>query len=206
MAGQTLACFCGLVISVHLAFPPAKFFLQCLYDVLHTKHNWRDRLKLSPLALLDLQAWRHLEPWTGRALAPDSLPHIGTFATDASPTSWGATLLPSTDQRLLLVHNFFKQASLHINVRELEAVKRAVLSFFPTSDWRPTSVHSTSWAPVHLKVDNQVVMYYLHSLCSPSMALMKEIQALFYLQESWRIVMEPKYIRSEDNAILDRLS
>ena len=74
VAARTLACFCGLAISLHLAFPPARFFLQSLYDVLRTKRNWRDQLRLSPQARLDLQAWQHLGRWTGRAFAPDSLP------------------------------------------------------------------------------------------------------------------------------------
>ena len=35
---------------------------------------------------------------------------------------------------------------------------------------------------------------------------MKEIRTLFYLLESRRIILEPEYIRSEDNVIPDRLS
>ena len=35
---------------------------------------------------------------------------------------------------------------------------------------------------------------------------MKEIRALFYLLESRRIILEPEYIRSEDNVVPDRLS
>ena len=50
------------------------------------------------------------------------------------------------------------------------------------------------------------VMYYLQSLCSPSLDLMKEIRAVFYLLESPRIVLELECIRSEDNVILDHLS
>ena len=206
VAARTLARFCGLAISLHLAFPPARFFLQSLYDVLRTKRNWRDQLRLSPQARLDLQAWQHLGRWTGRAFAPESLPQIGTLATDASPTGWGATFLPSPDRRLLLARGFFNRASQHINVRELEAVRRAILAFFPTSGRRPPSLCQTSWARVRLKVDNQVVMYCLRSLCSPSLALMKEIRTLFYLLESRRIILEPEYIRSEDNVIPDRLS
>ena len=205
-AARTLARFYGLAISLHLAFPPAKFFLQSLYHVLRTKRNWRDQLRLSPQARLDLQAWQHLGRWTGRAFAPESLPQIGTLATDVSQTGWGATFLLSPDWRLLLARGFFNCASQHINVRELEAVRRAILSFFPTSGRRPPSLCQTSWARVRLKVDNQVVMYCLWSLYSPSLALMKEIRTLFYLLESRRIILELEYIRSEDNVISDRLS
>ena len=206
VAARVLARFCGLAISVHLAFPPARFFLQSLYDVLRTKRNWRDHLTLSPQARLDLQAWQHLERWTGRALSPDSLPQIGTLATDASPAGWGATLGTSRAPTLLLARGFFNRASRHINVRELEAVRNGVLSFFPNPGPRPPSLSRTGWARVRLKVDNQVVMYCLRSLCSPSLALMTELRRLFYLLESRRIILEPEYIKSEDNIIPDRLS
>ena len=204
VAARTLARFCGLAISIHLAFSPTKFFLQSLYNVLRTKCNWWHQLKWSPQARLDLQAYQYLEHWMGRALAPDSLPQIGMLATDASPMGWGVTFLPSTDRRLLLVYSFSNQASLHINIRELEAVKRAILSFFPTSSRRPISLHQINWARV--KVDNQMLVHYHWSLCSPSIALMKEIRALFCLLKSWRIILEPEYIHSEDNVIPDRLS
>ena len=106
------------------------------------------------------------------------------------PPGWGATFLPLTDLRLLLARGFFNRASLHINVHELEVVKRVILSFSPTSGRRPTSLCQTSWAHVQLKVDDQVVMYYLWSLCSPFLALMKEIRALFYLLESQRTILK----------------
>ena len=44
VVARDLARFCGLGVSLYLAFPLAHFFLQNLYAVLHTKRSWRDRL------------------------------------------------------------------------------------------------------------------------------------------------------------------
>ena len=45
---KKLAQFCGLGISIHPAFPPARFFLQALYGDLMTKRSWHDWVRLSP--------------------------------------------------------------------------------------------------------------------------------------------------------------
>ena len=45
VVARELARFCGLRISLYLAFPLARFFLQSLYSVLRTKRSWRDRLR-----------------------------------------------------------------------------------------------------------------------------------------------------------------
>ena len=48
VVARHLARFCGQAISVSLAFPPARFLLQALYDILRKKRSWRDRLLLTP--------------------------------------------------------------------------------------------------------------------------------------------------------------
>ena len=40
VVARRLARFCGLAISIHLAFPPARLFLAELYAVLRTKKSW----------------------------------------------------------------------------------------------------------------------------------------------------------------------
>ena len=107
MVARVLARFCGLAISVHLTFPLARFSLQSLYDVLHTKRNWWDQLDVVSAGLRRSSSLVTLERWTGRALAPDSLPQIGKLTIDAFPEGWGATFLPLKDPRLFLARCFY---------------------------------------------------------------------------------------------------
>ena len=94
VVARELARFCGLGISLYLAFPLARLFLQSLYSVLRTKRSWRDQLRLTPRARLDLETWENLWKCAGRPFNPDSVPFAGTLATDASLTGWGATFSP----------------------------------------------------------------------------------------------------------------
>lgn len=103
---------------------------------------------------------------------------------DPSMAGLGATFIHPTDERLLLAHGFFNLVAVHINVHELEAVRRQFLSFFPSPSMRPSTISPTGWACIQLKVDNQVVMYYLWSLCSTRTTFMKEIREHFHLLES----------------------
>ena len=77
-----------------------------------------------------------------------------------------------------MAHGFSNRIQAHINVKELQVVKLATLSFFP----RPALQHATPQC-IRLQVDNQVVMYILRHLTTPSLELMKEVRALFYLLE-----------------------
>ena len=131
VVARELASFCGLAISLLLAFPLARFFLQSLYGVLRTKRSWRDRLRLPAQACLDLEAWVNIRRCEGRPLNPDALPFAGTVATDASLTGWGATFSPPQAKAPLLARGFFDRSLTHINVRELQAVELALRSFFP---------------------------------------------------------------------------
>lgn len=71
---------------------------------------------------------------------------LGELAVDVSLAVWGATFLPSKDQTLFLGRGFFNRASLHINVRDMEVVRKGSLSFFPTPRRRPPSLSRTGWA------------------------------------------------------------
>ena len=199
VVARHLARFCGLAISVHLAFPPARFFLTSLYAVLRTKRSWSDRLRLSTQARLDLTAWRHLERWNGRALAPDSLPFRETMATDASMTGWGATWTPATSSPTVLARGFFNDLTAHINVRELEAVRRALQAFLPPR-------RAYRWTRVRLKVDNQVAMYAIRAMSSHSLQIMREVRLLFYELEARRVMLLPEYIPTFENIVPDALS
>ena len=108
--------FCGQAIALYLAFPLARFFLQSLYSVLQKKRSWRDRLRLTPQACLDLEAWVNIRRCEGRPLNPDLVPFTGTLAMDASLFGWGATFEAPGPAPPLLARGFFDRELTHINV------------------------------------------------------------------------------------------
>ena len=83
---------------------------------------------------------------------------------------------------MLLARGFFNRTEEHINVHELEAMCGALLAFLPR---RRTS----TWLRVRLKVDNQVAMYAIRALCSPSVQIIREIRLLFYVLETRRVLL-----------------
>ena len=199
VVARDLARFCGLGVSLSLAFPLARFFLMNLYRVLRTKRSWRDRLRLPAPALLDLEAWINIRRCEGRPLNPDAIPFAGTVATDASLTGWGATYTPPRATVPLLARGFFDRSLRHINVRELQAVELALRSFFPGSS------HGMS-RRLRLLVDNQVVMYCLRSMTTGSKALLRPLRQLQRVCETRALLLDPTYIPSADNTLPDKLS
>ena len=195
-----LAQFCGSAISLYLAFPLARFFLTSLYAVLRGKRSWRDHLRLSPQALLDLEAWENIGRLEGRPLNPDAVPFDGTLATDASLTGWGATFSPVGSGVPRLARGFFDRQLLHINIREMQAVERALLSFFPPCCRRTDSRR------IRLLVDNQVVLYCIKAMTSHSPSLMAPLRRLQAACTTRHILLDPEYIPSAENVLPDRLS
>ena len=202
VVARKLAQFCGRANSISLAFPPARFFLQSLYDVLRTKRPWRDHLHLTPQVKEDLAAWAHLARWNGRALAEDRIPSLGTLATDASLTGWGATYQPSKSPALLLARGFWNRTMEHINVRELQAIHRAIVSFGS----RITPPRKGPWRRLLVQLDSQVAFFALLNMCSPSGPVMRELRILFQLCQARQLLLQPTWIPSQANVIPDQLS
>ena len=175
IVARDLARFCGSAISLYLAFPLARFFLMSLYSLLRGKRSWRDRLRLTPQARLDLAAWSNIAKLVGRALHPESVPLTGTLATDASLAGWGATYTAQDSDQPLLARGFFDRELTHINVREMQAVHLALLSFCP----RPGS--RTMPGRIRLLVDNQVVMHCLRTMTTKSADLLRPLRQLLTL-------------------------
>ena len=116
------------------------------------------------------------------------------------PFGMGATFA-AAEHTLVMARGFFNRVQAHINVCELQAVRLAIGSFLPKASGTHTTPHR-----IRLWVDNQVVMYVLRSLTTPSLDLMMELQAPSYLCKSRNLLLEPEYIPSVDKVILDRLS
>ena len=112
---------------------------------------------------------------------------------------WGATWQAVDSAKLWLARGFFNHVAAHINVRELEAVGRAVRAFFQDRD-------PCMWRRIRLCVDNQVALHLLTNFSTRSLHLMPQLRAIFYALDSRRLLLQPEYIRSVDNFIPDRLS
>ena len=170
-----------------------------LYSVLRSKWNWRDRLRLTPQALLDLEAWSHLSRCDGRPLHPDMVPFGGTLATDASLSGWGATFAPPGDRAPLLARGFFDRSLTHINVRELQAVGLALRAFFP----RPSR---SLPARLRLRVDNTMTMFCIRNMSTASSQLLPHLRRLQRICLARALLLKPEYLRLVDNTVPDRLS
>ena len=85
---------------------------------------------------------------------------------------------------------------MHINVLELEAVLRAVRTFWSRLAGRQ----------VQLATDSQVVFHLLRSMRSPVDLLYRRLRTLFYVLDTARIILQPRWIPTETNTTADSLS
>jgi hypothetical protein len=84
----------------------------------------------------------------------------------------------------------------HITLKELKAVRLAVLSFLPLMRDRKVLMHE----------DNQAVVAVLNHLTSRSPAMTDELRKLWELIDTNNINIRARYIRSAANVWADRLS
>ena len=192
LPARAIASFAGLVQSVYLAVPPARYHLRSLHDVLKTKKNWTALVKMDNLSLSDLQWWTALPPkWQQRGIW--RRPDTARLHCDASDTGWGGVL-----NERLPAHGFWRlhQKGEHITLKELRAVRYTVETFLPHLRGRR----------VLLWEDNQAVVAILTHLTSKSPSLMAELRRLWWLMDVNDIQLRAKYIRSAANIWADSLS
>jgi len=150
-------------VSCQLAVPSARFFRRRLYDC---QSLTRLMSRLSHGAVDDLTWFSKLntEPGVGRALW---LKTLGELTTDASPYGWGGHW-----HHLLPAAGFFTvaQRDLHINVKEVAAVRFCLLAF--------GSQLLGEEGLLRLRVDSRVAMHVINGFSSRSPALMGELRKL----------------------------
>ena len=128
---RRIASFCGLANSIGLAIRPARFYLRALFNDMQEKQSWASHVRLSRQALHDLHWWSKLDTrWNGRAIWK---PPTAMLATDSSDYGWGAELTRpvAPKAQVLLARRFWPEhhRSLHINVKELMAIRMALSTF-----------------------------------------------------------------------------
>jgi hypothetical protein len=190
---RALASFSGLVLSVHLACPLARYRTRALFDSLSARNGWSGSVQLSGLALRDLSWWASLDSHCGatqRALWIPATTQV--LHTDAAKSDWGAYLNTTTPAR-----GFFSPEERlgHITLKELIAVRMAVESFGP----QLAGHHVLHWE------DNQAVVRIITNMVSKAPAMMRELRRLQAALAKWDIHLQSHYIRSADNPA-DRLT
>jgi len=191
VSSWSLQQFSGMTVSCYLAIPSALFRRRRLYDVTRPKIRVS---RLSHGAARDLRWFTMLEqePGVGRALWPSTL---GTLTTDASPYGWGGHW-----QHLLPAAGFFSaaQRDLHINVKEVAAVRFCLLAF--------GSQLLGEEGLLQLRVDSRVAMHVINGFSSRSPVLMAGLRNLHEVALLYRVALRASWLPSMANVWADTLS
>lgn len=191
---RLLAGFIGYAQSVHLACPPARFYLRALHDALRTRTSWDGRVRLSRQALRDLKWWSQLS--SGDSAVTRAIwrpPEQATLHSDASRYGWGIHLNNSVPAHGMWLPS---ERSRHITYLELLAVHRGLQTFLEPLRGRS----------VLLWEDNTAVCHILSNMTTRSPDLMALLRRVWFLLDSANITLRVQYIKSEDNSMADSLS
>lgn len=191
VTSKALQCFSGLDVSCSLAIPLARSFLRRLYDC---QRPTQRHSRVTPGAMADLHWFAGLdrEPGVGRALWPVTL---GTLTTDASLYGCGGHW-----QHLLPAAGFFTaaQRNLHINVKEVAAVRFCLLAFGAQLLGQE--------GLLNLRVDSRVALHVINGFSSRSPALMEELRKLHAVAQHYRVTLRACWLPSVANVWADVLS
>lgn len=187
----------GLAVSTLLAVPEARLFTRSLYDDCRSDDpDDRSDRRLSHQSIRDLRFWANLtDAGHGRPLY---LPTAAvTLHTDACNVGWGGGLTRGTDKHE--ARGFFtpEQAGLHINAKEVLAVRLTLESVAPLL--RPGEV-------VDLFVDSQVALHVIEALSSRSAPLLAELRRLHRVVQRLGVALVGAWLPTAENAWADALS
>lgn len=187
---RELAAFCGYAQSVRLAVMPANLFLRSLYDDCASVPGWNGTVCVSRQSFRDLEWWasipiQHLS--SPIRLRPASL---DLFA-DASDSGWGAVLPDLADSPEGVARGCWTadEQCMHINQKEMRAVRYALLSFESLVSDRV----------VRLFEDNTVTQSVLGRFASRSAVLMEEYRELWFVLEQLHVQLQVVRVESDLN-------
>ena len=179
-----LAKFCGFAQSVKLAVPPAQLFLRDLYDDIAQPVSWSSRVRLSRASMRDLDWWANIP--TQHSSSPIQMqPVSAMLSVDASSHSWGAVL------NNVVARSYWDsdELQLHINLKELRAVRYALLSFS----------HLLQGKIVMLNEDNSTAQAIITKYSSKSPELHLEFRLLWDTMCKLGITLRVQRVNSADN-------
>jgi len=191
VSSKALERFSGMAMSCQLAVSSACFFLRRLYDC---QCLTGPMSRLSHGAVSDLKWFTRVntEPGVGRALWPKTL---GELTTDASPYGWGGHwhhLLPAAG------FSTVAQRDLHINVKEVAAVRFCLLAFGAQLLGEEDLLR--------LRVDSRVAMHVVNGFSSRSPARMDELRKLHAVAQRYRVTHRASWWPSVAKVWADALS
>ena len=191
LSSKALQRFSGMAVSFQLAVPSARFFLRRLYDC-QCLTGPMSRLSHGVVSDLKWFTKVNTEPGVGRALWPKTL---GELTTDASPYAWGGHW-----HHLLSAAGFFTvaQRDLHINVKEVAAVRFCLLAF--------GAQLLGEEGLLRLGVDSRVAMHVINGFSSRSPALMDELRKPHEVAQRYRGTLRASWLPSVANVCADALS
>ena len=182
----TIQQFCGLAVSLQLAVPPARFYLQELYSCLAFESTWPGHVKLTKQAIRDLGWWASMPAkWTSRQIFQSPASH--TLHTDASGSiGWGAVLDGS-----VVARGYWREHQRQGNIccKELLAVRLGIESFLT----------KCAGCTIRLGEDNTAALAAVKNLSAKSPALMAELRRLWYILDTHRIHLDAFYVKSAEN-------
>lgn len=194
---KALQRMAGLAVSTQLAIPEARLYTRSIYDDLAGSLDDRYDRQLSHQSVRDLRFWASLtaDQDYGRLLwAP--APTV-TLHTDASGAGWGGGLARGTQRWSARGTFTAKDATLHINTKEVLAVRLSFLS---------VERHLLPGETVHLFTDSRVALHTIQGLTSRSAPLLAELRRLHGVLRRLRINLVAEWLPTADNVWADGLS
>jgi len=184
----------GFAQSLRMAIPLVPMYLRQAYSDIAARKRTSEDTKLSHQSLKDLQWLADLQPQDTVAKIIRPQPSL-QIATDASDFAWGA----SVSQPSLMARGFWDQSEveLHINIKELLAVERAIDYFH-----RPLQGQSA----VSMLIDSQVIVSILRRKASRSPRLMQVLRRILPRMAALGVELQPTWIPSKENSQADMLS
>eukprot|EP00882_Tetradesmus_deserticola_P016642 GHRQ01017782.1.p2 GENE.GHRQ01017782.1~~GHRQ01017782.1.p2 ORF type:complete len:241 (+),score=20.58 GHRQ01017782.1:1061-1783(+) len=169
---------------------PANLFLRSLYDDCNTLAGWQGAVRLSRQSFRDLEWWCGI-PAQHLSASIRLRPAAVDMHVDASDSGWGAVLPDLADSPEGVASGQWSPVdrAMHINQKEMRAVRLALLSFAPVVRDRVVRIFE----------DNTVTASVCGRFASRSAVLMAEYRALWSVLEDLHVQLQVVRVASAAN-------
>lgn len=199
---RTLASLAGKVMSVSLAFAPARLLTREFYNIIASAttnshrpvtQRWSSWTTLTPRAIEDLRTLACLLPaqLVRPAFLPSFLKAVRLF-TDASSSGWGATVSLANGSHLTVsgpwLSRTFRQRH-HITIKETASAALALHAFAP----------QLANQRVLLLCDNAATVHILNSGTSRNSTIMEHVRQVYDFCARHNIILRARWISTHIN-------
>ncbi|KAH7829061.1 putative Reverse transcriptase (RNA-dependent DNA polymerase) [Monocercomonoides exilis] len=198
---KDFALFVGKLSATRFVLSDASLHLQSIYKLLQkgvTTGGWDGMMKLNASILLQIRKWRWmLMKNPVRRLTPVFIPEA-VLTTDASESSWGATLRLNRMSRDCHSRFPFAVKNQSSNFRELKAVELALTHFAPI-------LAENRISQLQLRSDNSAVVFNVNRW-NAGRNLRQTLKRIWTLKEKLKIVLRAVHLPGLRNTRTDALS